>query len=555
MEETTVAPRPAGLGLAEVQELVSAAVPDRAAIRWRGATTTHGQLTDRTRRLANALLEAGLGAVTERSELEPWECGQDFVGVFSQNRPEYLEALLGACKARCVPCNLNHRYRPAELRQLFATAPPKAIVYEAAFALAVRSALADLPEGVVLVEVGGAAEAAIPRAIPYEELLAGSSAAVPPTTPSPDDCYVVFTGGTTGTPKAVLWRQADAFASALHGAVPAVGDSRHPRDVVVEAIAPTPRVVLPVAPFMHGGGQWTALGALLAGDTVAIQGVVDRLDGADVWATVEAERVKLLFITGNAFAVPLLEELAVRSYDLSSLRVLLTGAVAMTDDVKRSLLEAVPGVRIVETIGASESGTHLRNVAATHPDGAKVFTPSPDTVVLDETLTRCLEPGHPGVGWLARAGRIPLGYLGDPDATRTTFPSIGGVPHSVSGDRARLRADGALEFLGRDSATINTGGEKVFAEEVEAALAASPEVADVVVTGREHPRWGQEVVAIVALHAGASVDADELRARAGEVLARYKVPKQVLFVDAVQRNPIGKPDYAWAGRLAAGTGS
>jgi acyl-CoA synthetase (AMP-forming)/AMP-acid ligase II len=542
---------PAELGLAEIQEAVSVAVPDRVALRWRGTSTTHGALTERTRRLAHALVARGLGAVVERERLAPWECGQDFVGLYLQNRPEYLEALLGACKARCVPYNINHRYSTAEVRQLFAAAAPKAIVYEVTFAPAVRELLRELPDDVVLVEVGGDDEAAVPGAAAYEGLLADSDPGPPAVPPSPDDLYVVFTGGTTGHPKAVLWRQADAFVSALHGAAPEPGDPRDPREVAVGAIASTPRVVLPAAPFMHGGGQWTALGALLAGDTVVIQDVVDRLDCADLLSTVERERVKLLFVTGNAFAVPLLDELRARPYDLGSLRVVLTGAVAMSPDVKASLLAAIPGVRIVETVGASESGTHLRSVVSSDADGGTSFQPSRDTVVLDEAMARRLEPGHDGAGWLARTGRIPLGYLGDPERTRATFPTIGGVPHSVSGDRARLLADGTVQLLGRDAAVVNTGGEKVFAEEVEATLAGHPQVADVIVTGKDHPRWGQEVVAIVALRSGATVDAEELRERAGAVLARYKVPKRIAFVDEVPRNPVGKPDYAWARRFAA----
>jgi fatty-acyl-CoA synthase len=233
------------------------------------------------------------------------------------------------------------------------------------------------------------------------------------------------------------------------------------------------------------------------------------------------------------------------------LRIVLTGAVAMTNDVKNALLDAIPRIRIVETIGASEAGTHLRNVTAASADRAKAFTPSAETVVLDQSMSRHLEPGHDGTGWLARVGRIPLGYLGEPEMTMTTFPTIAGVPHSVSGDRVRLLANGELEFLGRDAATINTGGEKVFAEEVEAALAACPEVYDVVVTGKDHQRWGQEIVAIVALQPGAEISAAELRERATARLARYKVPKRVVFVDAVPRNPVGKPDYAWAKEFAA----
>ena len=539
----------AELGLGEIQEIVSARVPERAAFRWRGRSYTHAALTDRSRRLANAFVAAGLGSVTERSELQRWETGQDFVGIMMYNRPEFIESLFGCFKARCVPFNINYRYGADEIRELLRAAPTRALVFESAFAATIDE-LADDLDGVLLIEVTADGTPAVAGAVDFESLLAAASAEVPARACSPDDLYVVFTGGTTGRPKAVMWRQGDVFSAALGGPERKPGDRRPADELVIEAISKVNRFVLPAPPFMHGGGQWVALGNLLAGNTVVIQDVVDRLDVADVCRTIEGEHVGLMLITGNAYGIPLIEEIERAPYDLSSLLVIVTGAVAMSAEVKTALLRLLPHARVVETVGTTESGTQLRSVTSASTADPGAFDASADTVVLSEDRQEVLPRGHRHPGWLARRGRVPLGYLGDADKTLATFPEIDGVRYSVPGDRVLLLSSGEIRFLGRDSATINTGGEKVFAEEVEDAIAECPEVYDVVVAGRAHPRWGQEVVAIVSLRDGASIGEAEIKGHVGDRLARYKVPKQVLIVDRVQRNDVGKPDYVWAEQQA-----
>jgi 3-oxocholest-4-en-26-oate---CoA ligase len=538
------------LGLGDVQELVSGQVRDRAALVWRRRQTTHGELTSRTRRLANALNAYGLGSVVERAQLQPWEAGQDFVGVLMHNRPEFIEALFGSFKARCVPFNINYRYTAAEIRHLIDSCPFRALVYENAFAPVVNGLRPVLPLGTVLIEVGGEADRpAVPGATPYETVLTSSTDDPPAQASSPDDLFVVFTGGTTGAPKAVLWRQADMFVAGLTGPEPVAGVPIE--DVLTARIAKRPRVTLPAAPFMHGAGQWVALGNVLQGNTVAIQEVVDRLDPRDIWETVAREGVGLLFVTGNAFAVPLLDELHRSHYELPALRIVLTGAVAMTEDVKHDLMAAMPRIRIVETVGASESGTQMSMSTNARSDGGRAFAPSPGTIVLDEQRSRRLAPGESAVGWLARLDRVPLGYLGDPEKTATTFPVVAGRRCAVPGDRARLLASGDVELLGRDAVTINSGGEKVFAEEVEAAIVAHPAVQDALVAGRPHPRWDQEIVALVQLRSGSTATGDELVAHASATLAKYKQPREVIFVPEIRRSAVGKADYAWAAERAA----
>jgi len=329
-------------------------------------------------------------------------------------------------------------------------------------------------------------------------------------------------------------------------------------ELVERAGRPERPRALPAPPFMHGAAHWNALSCLLAGGTVVIQDETDHLDAADVLDTCERESVGSLLIVGDAFARPLLDEVRRTPRDLSALRSLMTGGAVLSPAIKAQLVEAVPGLRVVDILGSSETGRH--GLSTTSADGDAepgVFQPSAATVVLDEARRRELQPGEDQVGWLAQRGRVPLGYLGDRAKTEQTFPRIDGVVHAVAGDRARRRADGAIELLGRDSVTINTGGEKVHAEEVEQALKAHDAVYDALVVGRPSERWGSEVVAVVQLRPGLGEDAldlADLRAVAGEHLARYKLPKEVVVVERVQRSASGKPDYAWARRVVTPDG-
>jgi acyl-CoA synthetase (AMP-forming)/AMP-acid ligase II len=282
---------------------------------------------------------------------------------------------------------------------------------------------------------------------------------------------------------------------------------------------------------------------------------VRHLDPDDIWRTVERERVVTLTIVGDAFARPLIDQLRVRRYDLSSLQVLGSGGAILSPSLKQAFLELVPHAVIFDGFGASETGAQGAAVTMAGGVGATGFRMDDSTCVLDERLTRRLAPGEDAVGWLARTGHVPLGYLGDEAKTRRTYPVIDGVRYAVPGDRARVAADGTIEVLGRDSVCINTGGEKVFAEEVEQALKRHPAVYDVVVTGIPDARWGEQVAAVVALRPGTQAEPEALRAAAAEVLARYKLPKTFVFVERIERAPSGKPDYRWAKAVAAAGGT
>jgi len=318
------------------------------------------------------------------------------------------------------------------------------------------------------------------------------------------------------------------------------------QEIVARAKEP-PLRVLPAPPFMHGAAHWSAFSFWNVGGTVVVQTNPRHLDADDIWSTIERERVDVLTIVGDAFGRPLLDQLERKSYDLSSLKLLTSGGAILTAALKQQFLERLPALRILDALGSSESGAQ----AAQFSDGGGKattgdFAVAPGSLVLREDLSGVLPAGTGERGWLAREGIIPLGYYKDEEKTRKTFPVIGSKRYVVPGDRATIEADGTMRLLGRDSVTINTGGEKVFAEEVEQALKHHPCVYDAVVVGTPHERFGQQVTAVVRLRTGATVSPDELRRAAGEHLAHYKLPRSFVFVDEIVRSPSGKADYRWA---------
>ena len=532
--------------LAQVHEAVSATDPDRECIVFRDRRLTYGQVTERTRRFANYLIGRGLGLHAERENLPGWESGQDGLALYLHNGNEYLEGMLGAFKARVAPFNVNYRYVEEELVYLFRDAKARAVLYHASMAPTLARVLGDLPGLEVLIQVADeSGHPLLPGAVDYEEALASSSAAKPDCTWSPDDLYVLYTGGTTGMPKGVLWRQSDIYFAALGGTMPGMGEHQS-LESVLSMVGAGPRM-LPAPPFMHGAAHWAAFNTMNAGGGVVIQTKPTHLDPDDIWSTVEREKVQGLLIVGDAFARPLLDQLTKKSYDLSSLSLMVSGGAVLNVGIKEEILEALPNVMIFDGIGSSETGSQAANMSS-KGTGASTgsFMPQPGNCVLDADLAQVLEPGSEDMGWFARAGRVPLGYLGDQAKTERTFPVIGGVRYSVPGDRARHLASGLIEVLGRDSVTINSGGEKIFAEEVEQALKHHPAVYDVVVCGRPSERWGQEVVAVVRLREGVPVSEAELLAEAAKRLARYKLPKAFVFRDEILRSPSGKADYRWA---------
>ena len=536
------------LNLAAIHEAIAAAVPDRDCVIFRDRRLSWAAINDRTRRLAALLRAHGLGCHRERAQLENWESGQDHVGLYLYNGNEYLEGMLGAYKARCAPFNVNYRYVDEELLYLFDNADARAVIYHAEFAptlARIRDRLPKVRLWLQVADASGEGEPRLPGALDYERALADAKPEAPRDL-SPDDLYILYTGGTTGMPKGVLWRQEDIYLAAMGGPAP----ERTLEAIVAKARAGGLRS-LPAPPFMHGAAHWVAFNLFSVGGTVVIQSKPRSLDPDDIWSTAEREKVNMMTIVGDAFGRPLVDQLARKHYDLSSLFLLSSGGAILTAALKDEFLARLPHLRLLDALGSSESGAQAAQFAAS---GGKASTGdfefAPGNVVLKEDLSGRVEPGAGEIGWLAREGNIPLGYYKDAEKTARTFPSVGGKRYAVPGDRAQVDADGRLRLLGRDSVTINTGGEKVFAEEVEHALKHHPAVWDAVVVGTPSERWGQQVTALVKLRAGARADEESLRAMAREHIAPYKIPKAFVFVDELVRAPSGKADYRWAKQRA-----
>jgi acyl-CoA synthetase (AMP-forming)/AMP-acid ligase II len=543
--------------ISAVADAVAAALPDRELVVQGTRRFSYAQIAERSRRLATYLHSRGLGCHTERAALAGHETGQDLLGILAYNGNEYVEGLLGAFRARVAPCNINYRYTGAELAQVLADSGATALLYHAAFASAVAAVLPSLPSLRVLIQIAdGSGNALLGGAVDYETALAASSPEPLPLQPSPDDLYVLYTGGTTGLPKGVLWRQHDIFMTACGGRNLHSGELVDSYEAVVARAAANPGLRLMILPpLMHGAAQWAAMAALTTGQTIVFATVPDRWDADEAVATVERERVSVVTVVGDAMARPLAAAIEARTGGVPSLVIVANGGAPLSRTAKERLIVAVPGLVILDGVGSSETGAQMQHASSTGAVSTGTFLAGPDTAVLAEDFGAVLAPGHDGIGWLAQRRFVPLGYRGDAAKSATTFPVIDGVRYALPGDRARHLADGTIELLGRDAVTINSGGEKIFAEEVELAISSHPAVADVVVAGRPSERWGQEVVAVVALAGGARVAAGELIAHAAESIARYKLPKAIVFRPAIVRSPAGKADYRWARAQVSAAGS
>jgi 3-oxocholest-4-en-26-oate---CoA ligase len=535
-----------GYNIADLFERAVDAVPDRMALVCGDQRLTYAEMDEQANRLANHLLGEGFGH-------------GDHIGIYGQNSAEWLVAMVAVFKIRAVPININFRYVTDELTYLFDNADLVALVHDREYIDridAVRRAVPGLRH-FVMIDDDSDAHPGVIGAVRWADAVGAASPERPVLPRSDDDHYVIYTGGTTGMPKGVVWRHEDVFY-ALGGGVDAYTNERvtHGHQLAEKAAATeTPMVSLNIPPLMHGAAQWGALRFLFEGNTVCF---VPRFDPEAVWSLVEAEGVNTMMITGDAMARPLIEALSADPdrWDLSSLFVVSSSAVVFSPSLKDTLLELLPNIMIVDAIGSSESGMNgmvvqTKGQTANHGGGGPTVSAGRDAVVLDDEL-RPLEPGTGTVGKLARGGNIPIGYYKDPVKTAATFVTApDGTRYVVAGDFALLEADGTITLLGRGSVCINSGGEKIFPEEVETTLKSHPAVYDTLVVGVPDERWGQAVCAVVQPRPGVDVpDLDELAGHARELLAGYKVPRHLVVVDEIVRSPSGKPDYPWAATRA-----
>jgi fatty-acyl-CoA synthase len=539
---------PVDWSLAAVLDVVTEAVPDRDMVVWEDRRLSYSQVQQRSTLLARYLADHGLGVLQERPELERWECGQSRVAIVLSNCPEYLEAVIASFRARCAPYNVNQHYRPGELAALFGRIGVDAVVYHRRFgpliSAAVESAVGVGLEDLILIDVDdGSGVQPLDGSVDYESALIAGTTHVDLPSPSPDDVFLVCTGGTTGMPKGVIWRQADIYVSAMYGSETATAES----------IAATARTGsgtwFAAPPLMHAAAQWTVFSGLVLGGTVVLHDDSGAFDARRLLETAERERVNIMSLVGDAYARPIVEELSRSSYDLNSLFRLGVGGAFTSPALKDELLRLLPQVTIADGYGASETGG-MAFGNSSNGQVARGWRPSAGAAVLAADRSRFLAAGEEETGWTARVGRVPLGYLDDPQQTERTFPIIDGKRVAVPGDRARIEADGTIVMLGRESLVVNTGGEKVFVEEVEEVVRSHPDVLDALVVGRPSDRFGEEVVAIVQLHPGHSLTPADLREFVAEDIARFKAPRAVLVCTEVRRHASGKADYAWAREAA-----
>ncbi len=525
-----------------VLDEIADVIPDRTMTVCGSRRSTFRESADRTRRLANFLAGHGLGAHRERATLQNWECGQDRVALIMHN-DLYPDMVIGCLKARTVPVNINYYYTPREVGELLDYVKPRAVIYHRGLGAKFADVLTRRGVDLLLSVDDGSGAPGLPGAVSLDDALAQGDTDHD-VTASPDDLLMICTGGTTGRPKGVLWRQSDIYVSSMVGADHACAQEIHDK---VRGSAGAPWFA--VSPLMHAAGMWTAFAAVMAGTPVVLYDTSKKLDPHLVWETAEREKVGMMTMVGDAYAAPLVAQLQRGSYDLASLYAIGTGGAATNPKYQQALLELLPQLTLINGYGSSETGNmgfgHSR--CGTRTD---TFTLREGGLVLSEDYSRFLSPGESEVGWVAREGRIPLGYFNDPDATRKTFPEIDGRRVVISGDRAGLEPDGTLRLFGRDSLVVNTGGEKVFVEEVEEVLRAHPAIADALVVGRPSDRWGEELVALVEFRDEATAAAEELHTLCTSSLARFKAPKEFLFVEHVQRLGNGKADYRWAKRHA-----
>ncbi len=531
--------------LADLFELAVDTFAEREYLIAEGKRRTYAEMEERANQLAHCLKARGVGP-------------GDHVGIYAYNSVEWVEALWAVFKLRAVWININYRYVADELRYIFTNANLVGLIHARRFGAEVAEVadvLGDLRFSLVI-DDGTAVPYPRSDSEDYETAIAGQSAERDFAPRSGDDRYILFTGGTTGMPKGVLWRHEDVFY-ALGGGLDMMTGQKvaDPGDLARKAAGEAALTSLPIAPLMHGASQWAVMGRSFHGHRIVL---VAKFDAAQVWRLVEQERVQVIMITGDAMGRPLIEALDDPSahYDPSSLVAVTSTAATFSPSVKEDFFRHFPNLMLTDAIGSSETGGQGISVVtagATAMKGGPTVTGVGETVVLDDDLAE-VAPGSAVVGRVARRGNIPLGYYNDPEKTAATFPVVNGVRHAVPGDFATVEADGRITLLGRGSVSINSGGEKIFPEEVESALKSHPSVWDATVVGVPDERWGERIAAVVALRPGDHADLGELQSHCRTRLAGYKVPRQLHIVAEVERSPSGKPDYVWARGVAlAGT--
>ena len=532
------------LDFASVWEMISDIVPDNDALICGEEVVTWKEYDEKSSKIATALSAAGLKANSK-------------AGLYLNNSNEYLIAQNAIFKIGGIPINVNYRYVAEELIYLLDNSDSEAVFYHACYSNRIKEIASSLPNIKAWIEVSDGTESHCPDALKYEELLESSSP-MDRIYRDPETIYMLYTGGTTGMPKGVMYKQGE-FLVFLFRTLKAMGYDV-PEDInnLEEQIHNFKKDDMFIrsligCPLMHGTGMWLGafLPLLLGGTAITSRNL--GFDADQIWTQVEDTQTSNIVIVGDAFAKPMLDALNNASnqgkpYDLSSVKVIISSGVMWSEEVKNGLLEH-HDMQLMDTMGSTEGGMGSSVSTRDNPPKTAKFALNPGVVVIADD-GEVLKPGTDKIGLIGTSGLVPVGYYKDEKKSAETFREVDGIRYSFPGDYAKLEEDGTITLLGRGSNCINSAGEKIYPEEVEEAIKRNNEVFDCLVVGVDDPKFGQKVVAVVSLEDSKQIDEDDLVNATRQFIAGYKLPKKVIFVDEVQRAPNGKANYKWAKNVA-----
>ena len=532
---------------ADIFEGVVDRVPDREAIVHGSTRLTYKELDVRSNKAANALKKLGIKKGSH-------------IGIYAFNCVEWLEIMLGAYKLCAIPININYRYVEEELKYLIDNADMEAIFYHKQFSNKLENIKSHLPllKDFICIEDNSGEDDVIDKSFNFEDLIANEDESRLDVDRSGDDKYILYTGGTTGMPKGVVWRMEDVLMT-LGGGIDAVTGEKYPTpEAFADKCLQDQTIALALAPFMHGGAQWQSFNSFFSGWKLIINDQVS-FDADYVWEVVAKEKVMNLTIMGDAMGRPLCDALPraiEKGLDLSSLFVLSSTASVFSASIKDTILEYLPNLFLIDAVGSSETGAtgvniHTKDGKLKDSGGGPKFTKPNFSEILNLDTKEVIPPSDTEtIGYLARKGHVPIAYYKDEEKSKKTFIEVGGVRYSIPGDMAKYEEDGQMTLLGRGSVSINSGGEKIFPEEVEMALKAHPNIFDCLVVGVKDDRWGQKVVAVIQRRENDELSLDDIKDVASKYIASYKMPKEIVFSKLIERAPSGKPNYQWAQEFA-----
>ena len=532
---------------ADIFEGVVDRVPDREAIVHGSTRLTYKELDARSNKAANALKKLGIKKGSH-------------VGIYAFNCVEWLEIMLGAYKLCAIPININYRYVEEELKYLIENADMEAIFYHKRFSKKLQNIKGQLPllKSFICINDHSDNENVIEESFDFESLIINEDESRLKVQRSGDDQYILYTGGTTGMPKGVVWRMEDVLMT-LGGGIDAVtGEKYKTPEEFADKCYQDQTIALALAPFMHGGAQWQSFNAFFSGWKLIINDQIS-FDADYIWEVVAKEKVMNLTIMGDAMGRPLCDALPKaieKGLDLSSLFVLSSTASVFSATIKDTILEFLPNLFLIDAVGSSETGAtgvniHTKDGKLKDSGGGPKFTKPEFSEILNLDTKEIIPPSDTQtIGYLARKGHVPLAYYKDEEKSKKTFIEVNGERYSIPGDMAKYEADGQMTLLGRGSVSINSGGEKIFPEEVEMALKAHPNIFDCLVVGVKDDRWGQKVVAVIQRREDIEMSLEEIKEVASKYIASYKMPKAIVFSEVIERAPSGKPNYQWAQKYA-----